>query len=127
MYLVDTSVWIDFLRNKSNERITLLDSLLEDGSAYICEIIFIEVLSGAKDAAQFKKYETYFGQLPFLRLGPAWEKRVSQMIFEAKNAGKSVFVADTIIAHLAIENNLVLLTSDKDFAAFHHLHDLKIQ
>ena len=31
MYLVDTSVWIDFLRGSSNKHVTLLEALLEEG------------------------------------------------------------------------------------------------
>lgn len=66
MILVDTSVFIDYLKNKTNKSTTTLDSILESKIPYgINEFIYQEILQGAKDIKEFKILKEYFETLPF--------------------------------------------------------------
>jgi len=65
MYLIDTSVWNNFLRGKADQEVELLTGLLEDGSAYLCEVTFAEICFGARDKKQFKQYEERFSEMSF--------------------------------------------------------------
>ena len=57
MLLVDTSVWIPFLRGNDSRGVKRLEQLLKNGDAYLCEITFAEICFGARDSAQLRLYE----------------------------------------------------------------------
>lgn len=124
MYLVDTSVWIDFLKNVSSPRVVFLEELLAGGDAALCEVVYTEICIGSKDKHQFEKYATYFGDLPFFKLPPAWHQEMARMGFSLKSKGHKPFVADLMIALTAVVNRVPLLTNDKDFEPYQELFGL---
>ncbi|MGZ5225296.1 MAG: PIN domain-containing protein [Burkholderiales bacterium] len=64
MYLVDTSVWIDFLRGRNAAHVTALRALLEqDEVVGIAPMILQEILQGADSEARFERWRTYFADL----------------------------------------------------------------
>lgn len=127
MFLVDTSVWIDFLRGRDTKQAQFLKILLEEGEACICEVTYAEICFGAKDKKQLKKYAEYFGALPFLSLPTNWYVQVADLGWKLRMAGFSPFLADLMIALISMENKANLLTTDSDFAPFAELFGLKIE
>lgn len=79
MVLVDTSVWIDFLKNHQNQKVYFLENLLEEGEAGLCEVTYAEICFGAKDKKQFQKYAKEFSNLPFLKLPNHWHQEIAEM------------------------------------------------
>ncbi len=127
MYLVDTSVWIDFLRGVDNEKVALLKLLLEEGDACLCEIIYAEICFGARNSKQLKTYSKYFGAMPFLKLPQDWHIQAAQMGNKLKLKGHKPFIADLMIAFTALHHEVILLTKDKDFQSYRDIFNLKIQ
>jgi predicted nucleic acid-binding protein len=125
MYLIDTSVWIDFLRATPGDAAKLLEELLDDGSAYLCEVTFAEICFGAKDKRQLKQYEGRFSEMPFLALPEDWHTKAGVMGFELRKSGFMPYLADLMIGLVAIEHKVPLLTTDKDFEPFAKLFGLK--
>ena len=61
MYLVDTSVWIDYLRGRDVAHVRFLDELLANPLAVgISDLIYLEILQGATDERAFDKLRQYF-------------------------------------------------------------------
>ena len=55
MILVDTTVWVDFLNNKKNEKVKKLADLLKNKSdVYITDIILTEILQGIKNDKEYE-------------------------------------------------------------------------
>ena len=127
MYLVDTSVWIDFLRGKENSRVQLLAELLELGEAALCEVVLAEICWGAENKKQYDKYLRYFSVLPFVRLPDNWPVKIAQMGYQLRHAGFRPFIADLTITLCAMENNLILLSSDTDFEPHRRLFGLRLK
>jgi hypothetical protein len=118
MILVDTSVWIDFLRGADSAHRKILHGLIED-EADICitEIIFTEILQGVKSDKDFLKLKGFLLEFPIY--GPkgieTWLK-AARIYRDCRKRGKTVRkTVDCIIAAIAIENNLTLLHKDSDF------------
>lgn len=125
MYLIDTSVWIDFLRAKPSSEVSLLEELLEDGSAYLCEVTFAEICFGAKDKRQLKQYEERLSEMPFLELPESWHTKAAEMGFNLRKAGFKPYLADLMIGIVAIEHAVPLLTTDRDFEPYVKLFGLQ--
>ena len=59
MYLIDTSVWIDSLRQIDNAPSQLFKSLIADRAPYgITGVIYQEVLQGARGQEDFEQLRT---------------------------------------------------------------------
>lgn len=127
MYLVDTSIWIDFLRGLSSPKVSLLEGLLEEGEAHLCEVTFAEICFGARDHGQFRKYETYFAALPFLSLPPNWHREIARMGYHLRSKGHRPFTADLMIALTALTHRATLLTDDSDFKPLVTFFGLEVQ
>ena len=117
----------DFLRGRSNEKVKLLESLLEEGTAHMCEITYAEICFGAADIKQYKQYAKYFLEMPFLRLKNNWPERTAEMGFSLRKSGRQPFLADLLIGLTAIEHDAILLTHDQDFEPFKKLFGMRIE
>ena len=64
MYLVDTSVWIDFLRGTDVAHVTALTELLDsDELVGTAPVILQEILQGADSEERFRKWRGFFSDL----------------------------------------------------------------
>lgn len=127
MYLIDTSVWIDFLRGYDTSRVALLEELLAAGEAAICEVVYAEILWGAQTEKQYLKFESYFSAMPFLALPLGWHESLAKIGHSLRRQGYKPFVADTLIALSAITHGATLLTNDTDFDKYTEPHGLQVE
>ncbi len=62
-YLVDTSVWIEFLNGKPGPAVDQLKMWLTTGKIVgLTAAIYQEILQGAASEAHFRKFQTYFSR-----------------------------------------------------------------
>lgn len=119
MILVDTSVLIDFLNGKSNNKVSFFDRILETKVPYgINTFIFQEVLQGARDIKEYSSLKEYLESLPFyyLKNGLDSYEKAAFINFTCRRNGKTIrSTIDLIIAQTAIENDLWILHNDDDF------------
>lgn len=126
MTLIDTCIWIDFLRGRNLPHVQLLEGLLDEGEACLCEVTFAEICFGARDERQFKKYERDFSQIPLLKLPDNWHRELARMGHTLQRQGHRPFMADLQIALTALTHSAELLTTDKDFIPYQSLFGLKL-
>ncbi len=68
MLLVDTSVWIDYIRAKRTPAVTALDrALAQQAQVALTEWIYLELLQGARSKGAFTRLRRYFCAYPVLR------------------------------------------------------------
>lgn len=121
MVLVDTSVWIDFLRGSPTAEVTMLESFLE-GEEIVgtAPIILQEVLQGAETAERFERWRREFsGLMCYLPRDPIdTHVDAARLFASCRRAGKTPRSGnDCLIARIAIEHDLLLLEDDRDFEA----------
>ena len=121
MYLVDTTVWIDFLRGNDTQAVEMLKGLLRHSRSYgICDQILMELLQGARDEQGFTTLGEYLGCQPFYEFVDSRQSHVDAAAIYARcrRRGSTIRSAfDCLIAQCAIEHNLTLLHHDRDFLA----------
>lgn len=119
MILVDTSVLIDYLRGAQNATVSAFDKILEKGFPYgINELIYLEILQGARTKEEYNQLQEYFETIPFysLNLGIESYQKAAQMNMACRRSGITIrSTIDLLIAETAIENDLFLLHNDSDF------------
>jgi predicted nucleic acid-binding protein len=119
MYLVDTSVWVDYIKGANTPAVEFLDTLLlTPMTVGITDLIFMEILQGAKSQAGFEKLQRYFSTQQFYRFEDPQSsfEAAALMFFNCRRRGITVRSSiDCLIAQCALENELILLHHDKDF------------
>ena len=119
MYLVDTSVWIDYIRGGSDPQVRFLRGLLANPlSVSIAPLIYMEILQGARDSGAFERLQDYLSGQRFVDFEqPANSHAAAARIYlDCRLRGVTVRSSiDCLIAQLAIESELFLLHHDQDF------------
>ncbi len=119
MYLVDTSVWVDYINGSETATVEFLDNLLVTPMAVgITDQIYMEILQGARSETGFEKLQRYFSTQTFYRFKDSQlsHESAARMFFKCRRQGITVRSSnDCLIAQCALENELVLLHHDKDF------------
>jgi predicted nucleic acid-binding protein len=130
MFLVDTSVLIDYLRglkNRTTERFQyVLDNNIPFGVNYF---IYQEVLQGVKTERDFKTVKKYLDTQRFYSLKNNRESYAAAARIYLKCRKRGITITSTIdclIAQTALENNLLLLHNDADFDRMQVIVGLKI-
>lgn len=118
MVLVDSTVWIDWLRAKSTPAAARLDQLLADGDAAIAPVILQEILQGAASAQALRTLRRRFTGLPLLEPEPAGGTHAEAGALYARCRWAGITPRsphDCVIARLAVEHGVPLLHADRDF------------
>ncbi|WP_297212673.1 MULTISPECIES: type II toxin-antitoxin system VapC family toxin [Thermodesulfovibrio] len=128
MLIVDTSVWIDFLRGeKTNACKTLRELINSEEEIYITEIILTEILQGIKDDKLYNLTKEYLLYFPVLKpKGIETYIRASEIFRSCKKQGNTVRkTIDCIIASIAVENKATIIHKDMDFEKIKESLELK--
>lgn len=120
MILVDSSVWVDYLRGAATPQTDKLDSLLGVVPLAIGDLILAEVLQGCSTDREFNQVKRTLGTLELITLGG-----LDVAVQAAKNFRKLRALGftvrktiDTVIATRCIMDGLELLHWDRDFDPF---------
>jgi predicted nucleic acid-binding protein len=125
MFLIDSSVWIEYLRVDGSPKVKeRIRTLLQRDEVVSCGIVAVEVLRGAKNKSDFNKlYDSIFS-LPQIPIDNEVISRASRWGFELDRKGKVVSTTDLIIASAAYRNTR-LLHIDNDFEMIASVFDLE--
>ncbi len=118
MVLVDSSVWIAWLRGEANAAVHQLTALLDEGEACLAPVVLQEVLQGARNASALRTLRRRFTALPIL-VGAdpvATHLEAAEIYARCRWAGVTPRSPhDCLIAAHAIEHSVALLHDDADY------------
>ena len=119
MILVDTSVWVGYLRGDERPAVARLEALLERGvPVAVTSIVAQELLQGVATPEAFARLERYLGSQRRVELSNPWLGAVeaARIHGACRAAGVTIrSTVDCLIARIAIEHDLALLHDDRDF------------
>ena len=119
MILVDTSVLIDYLKGTENRATEKFQDILDLSIPFgINNLIFQEVLQGARNEAEFDKLKEYMETLDFYELtkGRKSYEEAAYINFLCRRSGVTVrSTIDLLIVQTSIEHGVPLLHNDSDF------------
>ena len=120
MILVDSSVWIDYLRGTGSWQTDALDAALGGGELIIGDLILAEVLQGFSFEKDYRNALELFDTLELINLGgKPVALEAAKNFRKLRSLGFTVRkTIDTIIATRCIMSGFELLHSDRDFEPF---------
>jgi predicted nucleic acid-binding protein len=132
MYLVDTSVWINYLRGRPSRSVHSLTQILQARVPFgITGVIYQEILQGSASEADFNKLREYFSSQRFFHprdvLGTY--ESAAHLYFSCRQKGVTIrSTLDCLIAQIAVEHDLILLHADRDYEKIQSIQPaLKLQ
>lgn len=112
--LPDTSVWIDYLRDRDPATVAELDRHLERESVLICGPVMAELLAGTVPGQRDDLWLA-IGSLPWAEIDqPSW-RSIGEVANDLRRTGVSVPLTDIAIAVAAAGAEAELWTNDRDF------------
>jgi len=113
--LIDTSAWIEFLRNTGSPTCNRVDELLEEEIA-TCDAIRMEVLAGARDERHLHALRRLLALATVLPTEPARYDDAAVLYRACRREGETVRkLIDCLIAAVAIHAGIPVLHRDADF------------
>jgi len=116
-YFIDTSVWIPYFRDSGVEYGDFIDALIDENRVHINGIVLAELLTGARSPAEIGRLSLALAGLKFVPSEWGSFQSAGRNGFALKRQGISVPLSDIIIATDCIDHALVLVESDKHYAA----------
>lgn len=130
MILVDTSVWSLGLRRDAPPSVAEVEALkdaLDDGGQVVTTgLILQELLQGFSGPKDRKAIVDRFSSLPLIAPDRQDHIDAAALRNECRRAGVQAGTIDALLAQLCIRHELVLLTTDKDFAAIAERSPLRL-
>lgn len=117
MIVVDTSAWVEFLRDTGSAVCERVDALL-DGEIATCDPIRMEVLAGARDERHLGQLRGLLARATLLPTLPVDYEEASAVYRACRRHGETVRkLIDCLIAAVATREGASLLHADADFVA----------
>ncbi len=124
MILVDTSVWIEVLRDASKR--SVLDRALAGSDVVLSRFTQMELLQGCRDEGEWQMLDSHLEGQEYLEMNEGSWTLAARVYFDLRRAGNTVrSPIDCCIAQLALENGVVLLHKDRDFGTIAGIRPLR--
>ena len=126
MILVDTSAWIEFLRDTGSPICQRVDDLLAAEIA-TCEAVRMEVLAGARDEQHLQQLRRLLARASTLPTEPVDYDAAAALYRTCRQRGHTVRkLINCLIAAVAIRGNVPVLHRDADFDILAQHTDLQV-
>ena len=128
MVIVDTTVWVDYLKGASTPEVEWLDRETSRQRLGLLDLMACEVLQGLSTDEEavrvlrhLRRFEIF--QTGGIELAVAAARNYRHLRSRGRTVRKTI---DCLIATYCIEQNHALLHNDRDFDTFEELLDLQV-
>ena len=115
MILIDTSAWVEFLRDTKSPVCARVDKLL-NGDIASCEPVRMEVLAGARDERHLGDLRGLLARSTLIHTEAIDYEEAAALYRVCRRSGETVRkLIDSLIASIAIRTSSSILHCDTDF------------
>ncbi len=126
MILIDTSAWVEFLRNTGTAVCDLVDELLAEEIA-VCDPVRMEVLAGARDESHLLLLRRLLARATLIPTQPTDFEDAAAIYRRCRRRGETVRkLMDCLIAVAAIRAGTPVLHDDADFDVLARHTELRV-
>lgn len=127
MILIDTSAWIEFLRDTGSPVCGRVDALLADDVA-VCDPVRMEVLAGARSDEHLRDLRGLLARAALIPTEAIDYEDAAALYRTCRRGGETVRrLIDCLIAAVAIKAEVSVLHADADFDALARHTHLRIE
>jgi predicted nucleic acid-binding protein len=117
--LIDSSAWIEYLRDTNSLACNEVDRMWHDdpGAVATTEPVVMELLAGANSDRLFERVEKLMNGLQLLSVDASVDYRAAAIVYRAVRRGGHTVrkTMDCLIAAVAVRTGATLVHRDRDF------------
>lgn len=113
--LLDTCAWVEYFRPRSSILKQTVEDLLLTEQVCFCGPVLYELSQGIKSEKERAMLTDAFAALMYVEMNEALWFKAGELSTFVKKQGKTIPLSDILIASLALEHDLTILTVDKHF------------
>ena len=124
--LIDTSVWIEYLRDKDSPIGERVDEILATCEVFVPKVVLAELVQGSKSEKEVAAIEGFIEAFHVVdQTEDTWSK-AGRLSFSLKRKGATVNLIDCYIAVMANENNCKILSLDEHFRTIRDVLEIAV-
>jgi hypothetical protein len=128
MILVDTSVWIEILRDKRGNIVQIFLDRIGDDICVLTRFTQLELLQGARNETEWKMLDKYLSTQFYVEASQETWREAARIYFDLRRKGTTInSPIDCCIAQIAIESGALLLHRDQDFSRIARIRPLSAE
>ena len=126
--LVDSSVWIAYLRDSGGPELEVLERLIGEQRAATTDVVLLEVLAGTTDEERAAQLRRFLAGAELLRQqSPVDAEHAAALYRACRRAGETPrSLNDCLVAAVALRHGVPVLHRDRDFAVLAAHTDLRV-
>ena len=121
--LIDTSVWIEFLKGKNKDIVDKVKALILANRALLCGVVISELLVGVRKKKERDVLAKALGAIQYVEADKDTWILAGELGEDLSSKGINIPLTDLIIAALALKNDYKVFTSDPHFT---HIKGIKL-
>ena len=126
MVIVDTSVWVDVLRDASGDEARAMSDAVGLDEIALTRFTQLELLQGARDEREWGLLDETLETQVYVESGADTWRDAARIYFDLRRVGRTVrSPIDCCIAQLALDHGALLLHRDRDFEAVATIRPLR--
>jgi predicted nucleic acid-binding protein len=119
----DTCVWIDFFKGNKTPLVSRLERELVDGNVHTCGVILYELLQGIRNKREEAQVRAAFQAITTVDMADEIWIAAASISSDLRKKGVTIPLSDILIAAVALNNNLTVISADEHFKT---IPDLKL-
>ena len=124
--LVDTSIWIEYLGNPSEDLASQMDEYLSEEIVFMPMVVLAELIQGAKSERELSAIEELFRTIQLLDQQKDTWRHAGVLSYQLKRKEFTVSLTDCYIAQIALENGCEIFTRDAHFQLIANVAPLRL-
>jgi len=114
--LPDTCAWVEYFKPHSSRLKQELEHLIDKEKIFICGPIFFELVQGMRSDKEKMAITHALSALEYIEVSKELWIKAGDRASVLRREGKTIPFSDILIATIAVENGLSILTMDKHFS-----------
>lgn len=124
--LVDTSIWVDYFRGKSDQVAEKLDQILSENEVYVPKIVLAELIQGAKSEKEISVIQDFCDAFHVVDQSENSWLEAGRLSYRLKKQGKNSHLIDCYIAVIAKEHHCAVYTLNRHFQDIKGILDINL-
>lgn len=126
MYMIDTSIWIDYFRDIDKKLNDFIDCLIDENVIFTNGIVKSELLIGTRNEKEFNLIKDSLNCFYSMELNDHTFEEIAKVGFHLRRKGITVPLSDLIIAVQCSQYKLILIEKDKHFQKIREFLDINL-
>ncbi len=124
--LIDTSVWIEYFREKSSPIAEKVDQILGEDEVCIPKIVIAELMQGAKSEKELSVVRDFLDAFTIIDQKSDTWTQAGNLSYDLKKKGKKIHLLDCYIAIIAQEFRCKIFTLNRHFKEIQKVTDISL-